>query len=339
MTWEGIGGDAYSRTFPGAEAGFGYVATVERDLERAEELRPYRSLEPSRLKLSGTASWDPEPYLSDMLWMAFTEPDSLRWASYERSENVPDLSKEDYGLTKDLALLWDINGLLFLRDPPEEVDKDLSMRFFNCYKNSDTDRMIGERRSRNYVEGRLACVSGGLPTAQCLLDLEISLPGQRISICASDRKDFYHQIKVPEQRARTNGIWPLLRLGDLEGTKAFKRWSLAASGKKKYVREAEGDFLGFRRTRGVAAEKSGLAQACFFSVPQGDHLGVEFAAEAHRNYLQTKDFCIQLRSSARALLSEVLMSLQDWSLMISMLFLLRTLLLHMSRLTFLQVKM
>ena len=114
VTWEGIGGDAYSRTFPGAVAGFGHLAKVERDLERAEELRPYRSLDPSRLTLSGTASWDPEPYLSDLLWMAFNEPESLRWAAQERSCNVPDLSKESYDLTKDLALLWDINGLALL---------------------------------------------------------------------------------------------------------------------------------------------------------------------------------------------------------------------------------
>ena len=288
VTWEGIGGDAYSRTFPGAVAGFGHLAKVERDLERAEELRPYRSLDPSRLTLSGTASWDPEPYLSDLLWMAFNEPESLRWAAQERSCNVPDLSKESYDLTKDLALLWDINGLLFLKEPPEEHEEDLSMRFFNCFKNDDTDRMIGDRRSRNYVEGRLACVSGGLPTAQSLLDLEIHLPAQRISICASDRKDFYHQIKVPDRRARSNGIWPLLRLSDLEGTKAFKLWSLAASGRKKYAREVEGDFLGSGRKRRTVLKDQLRLQACFGSVPQGDHLGVEFATEAHRNFLQDR---------------------------------------------------
>lgn len=51
---------------------------------------------------------------------------------------------------------WDVNGLFFTREPLPEADSDLAMRFFSCYKNTQTDRMIGDRRSRNYVEGKLA---------------------------------------------------------------------------------------------------------------------------------------------------------------------------------------
>ena len=51
------GGDPYSRTFEG----------VDRDLSKAEELRPYCALDPSRLILYGSALWDPSPYLSDRL--------------------------------------------------------------------------------------------------------------------------------------------------------------------------------------------------------------------------------------------------------------------------------
>lgn len=77
--------------------------------------------------------------------------------------------------------------------------------------------MIGDRRARNYVEGRLAAVSAGLPSAQSFMDLEVDVPLQRLSICCSDRKDFYHQIQVSPQRAASNGLWPaqcLRRRGD-----------------------------------------------------------------------------------------------------------------------------
>ena len=94
-TWEGVGGDSYSRTFPGANGGLKEGLEVARDLDRADELRPYRDLQPDRLKLYGHAQWDPSPYLSDQLWMAYVEPFSIRWAEDQRTGNAPNLTKED----------------------------------------------------------------------------------------------------------------------------------------------------------------------------------------------------------------------------------------------------
>ena len=165
-TWEGAGGDAYTKTFPEDPNGLQGKIGVPRDVERAEELRPYRALDPSRLKLFGQASWDIEPYLSDHLWMAFVEPARLVWTT--------SLNKEKCKSVLDLGLLGDVNGLLQLKQVSEECQvKDPAMRFFNAYKNQEIDRMIGDRRSWNYREGRLAGVSSGLPTPQCLFDLEI----------------------------------------------------------------------------------------------------------------------------------------------------------------------
>ncbi|CAK9067376.1 unnamed protein product [Durusdinium trenchii] len=205
VTWEGLGGDIYSGVYPGSQEGYRTVVEVPRDLDRADELRPYRTLDPSRLTLSGKAEWDPQEYLSDKLWMAFNEPESLRWTASVATDDVPNLSKEKYHMVKDLALLWDVNGLLYIHEPAEE-GMELSMRFFNCYKNKETDRMAG------------------LPTGQALLDLECRLPDQRISICASDRKDFYHQLRVHPKRAITNKLFPLLDITDLNGTQAFQKW-------------------------------------------------------------------------------------------------------------------
>ena len=284
-TWRGIGGSAYSRSFPGAPDIGKKETYVPRNLSRAEELRPYRALDPDRLVLSGKAFWNPDRFLSDMLWMAFQEPNSLLWTASERSSMVPDLARESYDSVRDLALLWDINGLLHLEEAREDDDPTLAMRFFNCYKNETTDRMIGDRRSRNYVEGRLAGVSSGLPSAQCLFDLEIELPVQRISICASDRKDFYHQLGVPTTRARTNRLYPPLRISDLKSTKAFQAWALRRLGGNHYDRALEGDFLAFGGKKLKKAAEGGLINACFASIPQGDHLGVEFATDSHRNFL------------------------------------------------------
>ena len=72
LTWEGAGGGPYFRSLAGSARGLSELAP--RDLTRAPELIPYRSLDPSRLKLSGRGQWDPSPYLSDALWMAFVEP-------------------------------------------------------------------------------------------------------------------------------------------------------------------------------------------------------------------------------------------------------------------------
>lgn len=85
---------------------------------------------------------------------------------------------------------------------------------------------------------------------------EVLLPEQQLSICASDRKDSYHQIRVPSARAKTNAIWPLLKVSKLQGTTAFQKWSVANAGGRRYVREAEGDFLGFNRQK-TDARKSG----------------------------------------------------------------------------------
>ena len=124
VTWEGLSGDSYLRGFPGCEGGFGHEgAAVPIRTDRAEELVPYRSLDPSRLKLSGSAAWDPTEYLSDTLWLAYVEPDSLLWTDQLPPEgDYPNLDKEDYSAVKDLALLWDSRGLLQLKpaDPSHD---------------------------------------------------------------------------------------------------------------------------------------------------------------------------------------------------------------------------
>ena len=168
LTQEGVVDSAYHRGFPGVEKE-GILpkkkssldkeekgqtssvvregAVVPQDVEKAPELIPYRDLEPSRLKLSGTAQWCPAPYLDDQLWMAFQEPMSLRWTSDFIQADLPDLDREDPDKILQLAKVWDINGLLHLAPPVlEESMVPSCLRVFNCLKSSLVDRQIGDRR-------------------------------------------------------------------------------------------------------------------------------------------------------------------------------------------------
>ena len=82
------------------------------------------------------------------------------------------------------------------------------MRFFNNYKSPECDRMIGDRRLRNWREGRIPGVSRALPTAQQLSVVEVDPLWQSVSICISDRRDFYHQFQVTSERACSNEFGP-----------------------------------------------------------------------------------------------------------------------------------
>ena len=292
ITWEGLSGDHYRRSFPGDVSGYACLGHVQPDLSKAEELQPYRPLDPDRLKITGQAQWDPLPHLSDALWLAFAEPSVLKWTSTLPPTGFPDLPKEDYSKVLKLAKLWDTKGLLFLREvAPDFSWEDGAMRFFNNYKSIDADRMIGDRRLRNWQEARLPGVSRGLPNAASLSVLEIDPVSQTLSICISDRKDFYHQVRIPPTRAKTNGLWPLLHVDDINECQAFKEWASQQSGRRKYDRLLHGDHFGIKPIL-VNDPKDKQArpclQACFNSLPQGDHLGVEVATDAHRNFLKDK---------------------------------------------------
>ena len=286
VTWEGLSGSSYDRSFPGAAGGLGERRSVPYDRSRAEELTPYRPLDPSRLVLHGRAHWDPSPFLPDSLWLPFKEPNVLLWCD-EPQAGLGVLKNESEKIVEELARVWDVNGLLFLRAPDEgDLRPHDTMRVFNCYKNSSCDRQITDRRSRNYLESRILGDSRGLPAAFALSVLEVRPFEQRLSICCSDRKDFYHQFAVSAARAATNVCAPAVDAEKLKDTLAYKRMLDRAKKSKSASREQRGDFLGQEpRRRGLLVPEK--VHVCFGSIGQGDHLGVEFATAAHRRMLQS----------------------------------------------------
>ena len=287
FTRHGLSGSAYESGFDSALQS---KDGVEADLSRAEELTPYRSLDPSRLKLAGTAQWSPLDYLGDDLWLPFVEPDALLWTGTFNDSDLPNLDKEDPEKVLGLAKVWDVNGLLHLSPKPIDLNmKPACLRVFNCYKSPEKDRQIGDRRGRNQLEAYLPGVSRSLPTGPNLAVLEIDPYKERLAICLSDRKDFYHQFQVSESRAEANALWPPLKLKDLAGTRAYEALlKNHHSNKKKKPREAEGDFLGKATSKAHSSSLPDEVFACFGSIAQGDHLGVEIATQSHRNMLKSR---------------------------------------------------
>ena len=121
--------------------------------EEFPELRPYKSLDAERLKLSGTGSWPLEDYLEGPLWMAYVEPAFLQHHQPTPALPVPDLRLEKKEQYWRLAERWSALGLLRLYEEPS-VEGGF-VRVFNAFKSEVADRQIGDRRIMNNKERHL----------------------------------------------------------------------------------------------------------------------------------------------------------------------------------------
>ena len=286
FTAKGLSDDAYYIGFDGA--GGLPPGEVQADTTRAEELLPYRSLDPSRLKLTGRAQWDPSIYLDGSLWLPFVEPQVLLWISQFDDKDLPNLDREDPQKVLELAKIWEINGLLRLSTTPVGSEmKPSCLRVFNCYKGALQDIQIGDKRGRNQIEAYLPGSSRSLPSGRHLTVLEADPFSEEVVIYMSDRKGFYHQLKVTQSKAETTVLWPPFKTNDLIGTKAYQNLiARLEEGKKRKPREAVGDYLGDRPLPLLGSKVPEQVYACFNSVVQGDHLGVEIVTQGHSNLLK-----------------------------------------------------
>ena len=221
ITRSGASADSYFHGFAGDSPSLLCGNTLEPDTSRADELIPYRSLDASRIRLSGEANWDPRPYLSDAFLMPYLEPNVLVGHSSFEEGNTPDLDREDPQEILSLAKLWDSKNLLTLRVDlvPDELKRSC-LRCFNCWKDESQDRLIGDRRGRNQLELSIPGPSRYLPSGSALAVLEVPA-GSSVAICATDLKDYYHQLRVSQSRARSNAMWPPVPLSFLQSTKAY----------------------------------------------------------------------------------------------------------------------
>ena len=221
----GLSGSPYSRAFQGRE--------VKVDNTVAPELEPYRSLDADRLKVTGTGSWDLVDFLDDFLIMACKEPDSLLVPDPREPKpgEVPVLSDSQEEVAR-LAAVWDKQGLLHVHE----------IKIFNCYKNVNCDRQIGDRRGRNLQEAAVCGPSTQLPSGCDFLDLFVCPKTQRLSLHCSDRKDYYHQLRVSTSGTISNTVGPEVDVSLVSKTIAYAEFLQRK--KVRYNRLQHGDLLG-----------------------------------------------------------------------------------------------
>eukprot|EP00438_Fugacium_kawagutii_P022811 Skav208203 [mRNA] locus=scaffold2026:167899:172464:+ [translate_table: standard] len=254
-----------------------------------DELIPYRCLDPLRLKLSGEGHWDCRPYLSDLLYLPFVEPRVNMFKITPPRDVLPDFASVKRHTLVELCKVWDAKGLL--RIYPWEYGPKTSIgctKVFNNFKNALVDRQIGDRRSQNYMEGQIPGPSRDLPSGVAILQLAPERYHEQVLGCVADRRDFYHQFAVSEQRATTNCLFPFLSCREVAGLNAFKEFEMnymRPPKRKRYDRAVSGDHLG-GKPRSILVGSDSKVQCCFAAFFQGDHLGVEFATEAHGALLQ-----------------------------------------------------
>ena len=253
-----------------------------------DELVPYRDLDASRLKLSGRGDWDCSPYLDELLFVPFLEPEVLAHPGTPPEGAYPDVSREDGGEVERLAKVWDRNGLLRLipgEDAPDELFR--YVRVFNNFKSETCDRMIIDRRGQNFAEAALHGPSGDLPSGVALLQLSPVMWDEVVVGCITDRKDFYHQFGVTKMRSAKTCLFPPFKLSSFRGCSAYDDFIKEFMVKRRgggNQRSVVGDRLGGEQRRKPLKGDPWVA-GCFKAIGQGDHLGVEFATSAHSGLL------------------------------------------------------
>eukprot|EP00435_Cladocopium_sp_Y103_P038928 s550_g10.t1 len=258
------------------------------DLLPAEEfpqLVPYRSLDPSRLKLSGRGHWDMQEHIQGVLWLPFVEPSFLRHGGDVSGAVLPSFEKEDKDANLRLAKLWDVNGrLLALFDSPSFPG--CYSKVFQVYKSPERDRQIGDRRLPNAHEFHVNGPSRNLPTGHLLTELHLDVGSETLRGSVTDRRDFYHQSQVSLSRARSNCLSVSFPLDEFRDCSAFDEYlerKLNDSSRKR-SRSEWGDQLAACHDA-LRVEESGEVFPAFKSLFQGDHLGVEFALAGHEGLL------------------------------------------------------
>ena len=185
----------------------------------------------------------------------------------------------------ELAKKWDAHGLLHLHAGP--VPYGSLVKVFNCFKNVSVDRQIGDRRGQNSMECRVLGPSRDLPSGSDMADVFVDPLSHKLCLALTDRKDFYHQLKVTRSRARSNTVGPGVPKELLEDCQAYSLYCLTES-RRKSRRLSSGDLLEEHWSWGnnTISPPPGAIWASFASVFQGDHAGVEICTEAHASLLE-----------------------------------------------------
>ena len=263
--------------------GDGFVPHVKKG---PEALNPYGDIKADAVALHGKGEWNLAAHLGPELLLPYLEPEVMQFegtggpcASFEKED------PEILGLCK----LWDASGLLGITAGPLPERK--LTRIFGAFKAPGKQRQIGDRRGQNSLEGRLLGPSRFLPTGPLLARVHVP-KGCCLVGSVTDRRDFYTQARVSEERAVTNAIGPAFRLGAFKGTNAYSAFLLKSAQDRRQPR-GKGHFLGEPPPALLVNDKSWV-HPTFKALLQGDAGGVEYATAAHEDLLQHCG-CLQAR--------------------------------------------
>ena len=263
-------------------------ATVDIDNSGNPRLAPFSGLDPHRLKITGKGDWQAAEHMPPELYLPYVEPHVLDLTEPVYERGVPPLEKQSEERTIDLFKKWDSLGLLALHGVDEVGPApEGKVRIFNAFKNEDVDRQIGDRRGRNAAEGRIPGPSRDLPTGPLLTRIIVP-PGSGLSVCVTDRSDFYHQFAVSHERASTNCLWPPIPLSKLTSCQASLDYTerTTRDAATRHDRLREGDHFEQRPSSHAHALEEPYVFGSFKAILQGDQLGVEFAIAAHTELLR-----------------------------------------------------
>ena len=113
------------------------------------------------------------------------------------------------------------------------------------------------------VEGTIPGPSKSLPSASAILQLHPVRYHEAVVGSIADRRDFYHQFKVSDEKAAFNAMYPTFILGQLRSLRALEKFHLDfGTSRRQRKRESGGDFLA-GRPRPILINESTEVNLCF----------------------------------------------------------------------------
>ncbi|CAE7246280.1 unnamed protein product, partial [Symbiodinium necroappetens] len=201
----------------------------------------------------------------------------------------PTFAKEKPDHLIGICKLWDASSLLGFVPGPLP-DKQLT-RLFGAYKAPGKLRQIGDRRGQNASEAHLCGPSRFLPSGPLLCRVHVPA-GCSLVGSVTDRRDFYTQAMISEERSWTNAVGPALPLRSLLDTVAGQ--ALLASGWSAGLRARASCLPPSRASLLVGSET--IVHPTFRSLLQGDAGGVEYATGGHQGLIIDDFFCLSVEA-------------------------------------------
>ena len=157
-------------------------------LDQYPELMPYSSLDASRLRLLGEGKWPMADFLHGPLWLPSVEPAVFRHGMEVDEAFAPNFQ---HGVARRMCQAYESMGRKrpfgLFRGACRPAGHGLFCRVFNAFKNVQSDRQIGDRRTVHMAEFSYDGPSRFLPTGPMMTQLHVRRYSQRLVASVTDR--------------------------------------------------------------------------------------------------------------------------------------------------------